>query len=308
MSPPKTTYTHYLASKGQSTSSIQSNQKNLYHYLTWCEDEHLEPENATHNHLITYIRHLQKRSVKQITVQHHINSIKHYYNWHIEKETLHTNPCQNLQLKGIQRTQLYHLLKPQELEQLYENYTIPEATTKTANQNWFKAQQLAAKRNKVMLGLLIWQGLNTTELFALSTQDLKLREGKLQVTGTRRSNPRTLKLESVQIMDLMEYTLQIRKELLAQTKKETEQLFISGGKGKQPKGIMQKLMQTLKKQNPKVDHANQIRTSVITHWLKQYNLRQVQYMAGHKYVSSTEAYQINDLEQLSEELEKYHPM
>ena len=31
-------------------------------------------------------------------------------------------------------------------------------------------------------------------------------------------------------------------------------------------------------------------------------------MAGHKYVSSTESYQQNDLEGLQEEIGKYHPL
>ena len=52
----------------------------------------------------------------------------------------------------------------------------------------------------------------------------------------------------------------------------------------------------------------QIRASVITNWLKHYNLRQVQIMAGHRYVSSTEAYQTNDLEDLRSGIEKYHPL
>jgi integrase/recombinase XerD len=52
----------------------------------------------------------------------------------------------------------------------------------------------------------------------------------------------------------------------------------------------------------------QIRASTITNWLKHYNLREVQYMAGHKYVSSTERYRMDTLEDLQKELEKYHPL
>jgi site-specific recombinase XerC len=69
---------------------------------------------------------------------------------------------------------------------------------------------------------------------------------------------------------------------------------------------MQKLMQKLNKQSSKVTSAKQIRSSVITHWLKLYNLRQVQYMAGHRFVSSTEAYLINDLDDLLEDVNKFH--
>jgi integrase/recombinase XerD len=31
-------------------------------------------------------------------------------------------------------------------------------------------------------------------------------------------------------------------------------------------------------------------------------------MAGHRYVSTTEGYLVNDLEDLSEEITKFHPM
>jgi len=35
---------------------------------------------------------------------------------------------------------------------------------------------------------------------------------------------------------------------------------------------------------------------------------QVQYMAGHMYISSTERYQQNNLDKLQGQLEKYHPL
>ena len=64
----------------------------------------------------------------------------------------------------------------------------------------------------------------------------------------------------------------------------------------------------LRKLNAKVINAKQIRSSVITEWLRKNHLRQVQYMAGHKYVSSTMRYQANNLDDLQSELERHHPM
>ncbi|CAM4113381.1 hypothetical protein SAMN06265348_103289 [Pedobacter westerhofensis] len=52
----------------------------------------------------------------------------------------------------------------------------------------------------------------------------------------------------------------------------------------------------------------QVRQSVITEWLKEKDLRTVQYMAGHRYVSSTERYKTNDLEDLKDALQKFHPL
>ena len=48
----------------------------------------------------------------------------------------------------------------------------------------------------------------------------------------------------------------------------------------------------------------QVRASVIVKWLKMYNLREARYLAGHRYVSSTEKYKQNDLEGLQEEVQK----
>jgi len=107
---------------------------------------------------------------------------------------------------------------------------------------------------------------------------------------------------------MMEYQLKIRKEILEQSKKESKKLFVSTGNSEKFSNIMQNLMKKIKKQNPRITSLNQIRTSVITNWLRIHNLRQVQYMAGHRYVSSTEAYLVNDLEDLSEEVDKYHPI
>ncbi|MBS9464409.1 hypothetical protein KIM67_18475, partial [Flagellimonas sp. 389] len=69
-----------------------------------------------------------------------------------------------------------------------------------------------------------------------------------------------------------------------------------------------KLLQKLRKKHREIESLKQMRASVITGWLKVYNLREVQYMAGHRYVSSTENYLINDLEDLQEEVNKYHPI
>lgn len=75
------------------------------------------------------------------------------------------------------------------------------------------------------------------------------------------------------------------------------------------------MFRAIQKTNPEIRHpkqtcltARQVRASVITYWLKNHNLREVQYMAGHKYVSSTERYQLNNLDTLQKKIEEYHPL
>ena len=69
-----------------------------------------------------------------------------------------------------------------------------------------------------------------------------------------------------------------------------------------------KIIQQTKKLHPEIIDSRQIRISVIMNWLKTNNIRQVQYMAGHKSIRSTEAYRNQDLTNLTRQLELFHPL
>jgi integrase/recombinase XerD len=124
---------------------------------------------------------------------------------------------------------------------------------------------------------------------------MQLYKGKIYRLGTKKSNGRILELKPWQLMELMEYIKEIRLQILEQTSKETEQLFLPLGSSLKLHNSLSKIVKELKKINNKFIDTKQIRTSVIVNWLKQYNLRKVQYLAGHRYISSTERYQQDDL-------------
>lgn len=301
-------FTQYLLLKGYSTTTTRRYVRDVEMFIKWAEKENVQPEQASYSDVLHYIQS-KRNHVKQRTISTTVNSIKHYFNFLAITDQTIENPTTQIQIKGVKRKTLYHILSKQELESLYNNFEIPnEETNKHKNQNWFKTSQLASKRNKVILGLIIYQGLGSTELGRLTEKDLKLREGKIYIAGTRKSNEREMKLEAHQVLDIMEYTLKIRNEILTLTGKQSESLFVSAGESEHFRSIINKLIKKLNKQNSKVTSVKQIRASVITHWLKIHNLRQVQYMAGHRYVSSTEAYFVNDLDDLQEDITKFHPI
>ena len=162
---------------------------------------------------------------------------------------------------------------------------------------------------------MIYQGLGTDEVNRLLVKDVRLKEGIVFIAGTRKSNERTLELRPHQIMELMEYQLTVRSELQKLTTQSTELYFLpvpaSGQKtisGNNGINIWKRLSEEIRKDNKRFINFLQIRTSVITHWLKQYNLRQVQYMAGHRYVSSTERYLVGQIEDLQADIDQYHPI
>ena len=298
-------------------STTERYVKDTLKFIQWTAQENIPIAQVSYSDILHYIQS-KRGEIKQASISKIVNSIKHYYNYLELKEIVKDNPTQQIKIKGIKRKTLHNVLSKQELESLFNNFEIPtEACSHedgkpnpNRNQNWYANSILTKKRNKIMLGLMIYQGLNGQELGNLKEADLKLREGKVFIVGTRKSNERTLKLEAHQILDLMEYTLKIRQEILSFKKNNShsDSLFVNSQGGKGFHNIIAHLIKSLKKQNSKIQNAQQIRTSVITHWLKQYNLREVQYRAGHRYVSSTEAYFVNDLEGLQEDITKFHPI
>lgn len=299
-------FTGYLLAKGYSNSSAQGYCTDVTKFQAWLEKENMEIENVQYNDMTAYLQSM--KGLTQHTKGCYLGSIKHYFNYLIAINQRVDNPAEFIQLKGRKRKRVYDILNRQELDRLYSSYSFTDEQDKNKNQNWFKSHLLAQKRNKVILGLLVYQALDGRDLKLLTIDDVKLREGKVFIPGTRRSNERELPLESLQIMDMMDYLVTTRSEIAAINGKQTNQLFISTGSGEKLSNSLVYLMQGVRMINAKATSLKQLRASVIVHWLRIYNLRQVQYMAGHRYVSSTEAFLANEMDGMIEDIEKYHPM
>lgn len=296
-------FTTYLQLKGYSSSTITTVEKKVKTFLQWCAQENIPDEAAiSHNDIIAYIKYCRDKGVSQKTADNYMGHVKTYYDYLIKEDIARENPCSNIIIKGIKRRALHDIIPFEHLEELYRGYTITTADA---------GHERIRKRNKVMLGLLVYQGLQSEELIKLEVQDLQLREGKITVHGGRKSATRTMKLEAGQVYELMDYLNDTRKALLQQagrTPKDTTALFITPRRGAHiESNAVAILTRHLRSQNGKVNSINQIRASVIVHWLRLYNLRKVQYLAGHRYISSTEAYKTSNLEGLKEDISKYHP-
>ena len=304
------TFNDYLIGKGHSNASVEAERRQLGYFFTWCDVEGMEPEEAGYRDLLAYVAHMRNSgSIKPITMQKYMGTLRHFFTWQIKNGRREDNPARDIDIQDIQRKVLQVILTRQELESLYQRYGAASAIAEgDGGQNWAKASALATRRNKAILGLLVFQGLTSHEVAALTIKSLELRAGKVHVEGGRRHNARSLTLEAAQVMDLMEYTLSVRGDLLKLTGKTADQLFVSVGSGSALHNTLNKLLGQVTKLEPKVKTLQQLRASVITHWIKTLNLREAQHRAGHRYVSSTEAYLINDLEGLAEDVARFHPI
>src|SRR5690606_34817013 len=133
-------------------------------------------------------------------------------------------------------------------------------------------------------------------------------EGMLTVPGSRKSNTRQLSLTASQMVALMEDVHEVRPTLLRLSGKDSDRLLVSVGSRQRLTTALQMQHEQLPTIHPAATSLKQLRASVNTHWLKTTNLRQAQHMAGHRYVSSTESYLVNDLEGLQEDVGRFHPL
>lgn len=291
-------YKEFLIIRGHSKITIEGMARSAWRFVEWTEQENIEPENITYADVMAYIQLLKKKGIKQKTQNTYLAGIKKYFEHLKHQQIIVTNPAAGIWLKGTIRRQLYTILTPEELEQLYVQYPLKHR---------FSWLEMAQKQNKIITGLLIWQGLRAEDIHKLTLSDLMLREGKIKIPGGRKTEGRILPLQSNQIIDMMDFLYETRKQIIEKTKTETNQLFIGVAGSGGIYSTMKSVTVQLKKLQPKVKTLKQIRASVITHWLKKNNLRKTQYMSGHRYVSSTEKFKINDLEGLQSEIGKYHP-
>jgi integrase/recombinase XerD len=291
-------YKSYLEKENYSKSTTENYAKGVAMFTKWCKRNHTNPESIDYKTFLKYVQYLQRKTQTKTTVQKRINIVKTYFRFLLSENYRIDNPVENITIKGVKRTINYNVLEADELEDLYYSYETENIKD--------KYHQLTAKRNKIIVGLLVYQGLNTSELIKLETEDLQLYKGKIYIKSGTRSNSRTLDLKPWQVMEFLEYVKEIREEIITRKSLETNRIFIPNNKrlGNTILAIIKKL----KSYNQKVTNVHQIRASVITNWLKQYNLRQVQVLAGHRYISSTERYLTDDLESLHEIVNNFHPI
>lgn len=293
------TYEEHLIASDYSQTTIAHYQKRLEEFQQWLKKQRVTAAEIDYKTSLKYIQHLRQKNLQVPTTNNHIVTLRNYFNYLMAIGHRPDNPLEGVSVKGTVKKVLHNLLDTEELEDLYYSYQTKDFS-KYTNQKIITI----AKRNKVITGLLVYQGLNTTNLKSLRMEHLELYKGKVYVPSTRRNNARAMELKPWQVMDLLEYVNDIRPKLVLHA--DNDQLFT-------PQHYFNDIVRVgilkrLKKINHKVTNVNHLRASVIVNWLGQHNIRKVQYLAGHKYISTTEQYRQNNLESLQEAVNAFHPL
>ena len=297
----------YLKKLGYEANTIRQFKNYTAYFLDWQQSQKLEQ--ISYTDLLVYIDYCREKGDSLKLTNRKLSAIRKYYEYLQSKGETLKNPASGLFLKGKRTSVPNNLLDKKELQELYNHY---------------QPYDLRTTRNKIILSLLINQAVTTDELHKLEPGHIKLKSGKIEIPGGKHSNGRTLELEASQIIELQEYLNETRPailEAIKQTpnwsgrkaenpdfKRLENQLIISVNGSTNIKNSQHHLIKALQQINPKIKSCGQIRQSVIAEWLKHEDVRNVQYKAGHRYVSTTERYQSNNLEDLQEALNIHHPL
>lgn len=283
-------FTSYRLKKGYSEKSLKVQDCHINQFNTWCILQSLDPETITYKQALEFIDSERERGILNQSIIREINSIRIYIDYLVQSGKLQHNVISRIRIRQRQNRILTGTLDQEQLEKIYQNYAgLPEWKQRT------KTSLRLHQRNVVILGLLIYQAVTSGELAKMERSHVNLNEGMIYIPSTRKSNARWLKLQAGQVVTLQEYLNNPNLDLW---------LF----SGKKHSDMVASVIKQVRRIHLELTDARQIRSSVIMNWLKSNNIRQVQYMAGHKNIRSTEQYRSQDLSNLTRQLELFHPL
>lgn len=282
-------FKNYLQNLGYQTNTIKGILNNLNYFFEWCRYNAINPKKANLNQLYEYQDYNRKKGNSVPYMRDKNKTLIHYFQFIKRKE----NPALLLKTEKRETKLPSNILDEEYLLNIYIS---------------IKANTVIEKRNKVVMGLAIYQGLKRSDLELIQLENVDLKNNRIFIPSTKSSNSRYIPLKSYQLQDLQYYIYDLRPQLLINAKKQTNKLFFSMGLGEKLNNVLTRMLKILKSDFSYITSLAQFQQSRITLWLKEFGLRQTQYLSGFKYVTSVERYVTNNNDSLREKIKLIHPL
>lgn len=220
--------------------------------------------------------------------------IKKYYDYLLHIGVIYHHPCRTICIKKKNKHIIHRDL-----------FTIQELQLLLKREERYAVLKY---RNKLVISLLIYQGLTLAEITQLRLIDINLDDGSIKIKGSVTVNRRILNLKPSQI-DLLDKYLRLSRPKLQRS--ETKFLLLNKLGNPIKADDVQYLVETFRYLFPdRKLNVQTIRQSVIANWLNTYQIpvEDVQLLAGHKRPSATLKYQLPNMEQAIHTLNTYFPI
>lgn len=283
----------YMAKERETTDiCIDEHVRMISRYEEWCVLVGIEEKEYISRAVITdYIEFMKLRELAVGTYNCTLSSLKIYYEFLKFHGVLNVNPARGLTMGGKKDTVVKDPFSDEELLDLYLAYCEHrDARTKHTHLVHLDEVNLMYK---LIVSLVVFQGLHTGELDALQVDHVAPKQGSIFIPATGKCKQRTLKLHQVQMFPFKDY--------LDSLPEHQEKLFSI-----QVQKSFDTRLQELRGLCPKLKNLRHIRGSKIITWTKIHGKLEAQKMIGHRWVSSTEAYEQQDLSDIEELTSKTH--
>ncbi len=284
-------FINYLeVERGLSLNTIKAYQKNLQHYHGFLKSKKVSGfGNVTPEHIVSYLAKLKKQSLAVSTIAQNIASIRTFHKFLLREKFTSTLPTAQLELPKKPKL-LPDILSLEEVQILLSQ---PSGSTPSGF------------RDKAMLELLYGTGIRVSELISLDIDDVDLEISLVRCYG-KGSKERIIPLGSYAKEAINNYLTHGRPLLI---KRLAPALFVNVRGGRLSRqGCWQIVKKYAKRAGLKRIYPHSLRHSFATHLLEGgADLRTVQELLGHAFVSTTQVYTHVSRKHLRKIYEKCHP-
>jgi integrase/recombinase XerD len=270
---------HLARGKGYSKNTVAAYRNDLTQMAAFIASEQSKDIVGSHDDLLkSYLLKLREKRYSVATTARKVASARSFFKFMVETGRMKRNPTQDLPAPHVRRRSL-RFLSSSEYERLLA------AAAKKPNPE--------ARRDTVMLELLYATGLRIGELVSLNVQDVDIERRVLQVNSGRQ-----MPLDESIIALLTTFLNNHRLDLLYD---EGEQALFLNRRGKRL--TRQGFWQIIKDYASDAGLGNSVTPQTLRHSFARHklqsgaDLRQLQQLLGHAYISSTRVYRQSPLRQ-----------
>jgi len=267
------TFLHYLVQdKGYSQNTLAAYRNDLTQMAAFIAEEQARQPATSYDELLKgYLLKLREKRYSAATTARKIASARSFFRFMTDSGRMNGNPCQDLPSPHVGR----HSLKFLSMSE-YQRLVAEAAKLNTPE----------AKRDVMMLELLYGTGLRISELVSLDVGDIDIGRGHVNVGSTRQ-----VPLDTGLASRLAGFLRSDRLDLLYD---DGEQAVFLNRRGRRL--TRQGLWQIIKEHASRAGLGEKVTPQTLRHSFARHrlqngtDLRELQQLLGHAYISSTRIY------------------
>ena len=295
-------YQAYLrVEKGLRPLTCEAYDSDLNMFAEFLEQRNATPLKALQQDVAAFLEHLRAHGVDSRSAARKLSCLRGFYKWLLLDKRIHHDPTINIESPKAWKV----------LPKSMAEAEVSEMLDRAAMAATHPQARATALRDRAILELLYAGGLRVSEVTSLSTGDLKLDAGRVQVRG-KGDKERIVPLGQTALRALEEYLREGRPHLArirsGRTSGEARQAGARMFLSLRGMPLTRQWVWHLVKAADSTATPHKLRHSCATHMVEHgADLRSVQMLLGHADISTTQVYTHLALGRLKAVHRQHHP-